>query len=269
MDTQDRKRKHEVQARKSSDGTFELYVGENGEGLQEISEEEVSYVESVAPPEEVKERRSFPISPRVMVIAAVSFAVVALVAVGLSMWPDSSPEEELNFVAGELPAVKGFKPYGGSTASNTTSRRFNKPKTVSKKNPLKSVAMRDNSDNSDDESDTIEEEAEIEAVAEETGAEKPAGWDVKDAVAATQKVDEEEEGVIDESNDDSAEVDEDETEGDDDPGTRSIRALKPGFKKPTLGSPKQLNRLGKPNFEVVRGIQDIRDNEEEEVEAEE
>lgn len=122
METGERKN---IQARQSSDGTFELFVGQGG--LEEISEEEVSFAEiepTSRPLEKQKRGKTVPIVVASVLILAVAIGGILFLMSGKRRANDSS-----------LTEVQGFRAYRGNAPQKKTKAI---PK-LKKKAPIKTI----------------------------------------------------------------------------------------------------------------------------------
>ncbi len=113
-----------IQARQSSDGSFELFVGHGG--LEEISEEEISVAEIVVPTRAVET----PNGSKAIPLAIVSIVLIAVVAgAALLLSGEDKPRDKDGNEEGALSAVQGFRAYTGATAAEKkrdTPRRIKK-----------------------------------------------------------------------------------------------------------------------------------------------
>ena len=121
-------RKKNVQARQSSDGTFELFVGAGG--LEEISEEEVSYAEIVSSVDPQIEKKP---SSKIVFFA---FGAILLLGIGVALFVFSGNEKKKK-QSEELSEVQGFRAYNGVAPSRKNNRltkksTFKKPAQIAR-----------------------------------------------------------------------------------------------------------------------------------------
>ncbi len=190
-----------IQARQSSDGTFELFVGQGG--LEEISEEEVSVAEIVAPSSlpTGKEERSKTVP---IVIASVLILAVALGGFLLLKGDKKGTKESA------LTEVQGFRAYRGNVP---TPKKQNTAQNLEKKSVPKLAEAKEKVE---EESDTPESE-EDNVAWKLTGKKEPTPANNVEARIQPNRNpspesydivihDEDNEDVIDDENDDSNEI---------------------------------------------------------------